>query len=384
MIYLDNSATTFVYNDVIEVINDIYKNKNFNPSSAYDVALLPEKEMKNARKIIADSINAKEDEIYFTSGGSEGNNSAILGIANANKNKGRHIVTSMAEHDCVYNAMRYLHDEMGFEVTFLRPDRHGMISEEQIAKSVRKDTCLVSIMQVNNELGTLNDIETLAKTAKSINKMTYFHTDAVQSYMKIDIDVKKIGVDLLNVSGHKIHAPKGIGFLYIKNNTKISPLIFGGGQERGFRGGTENIAGMAAMAKAVEIIRGKDIEKLRDTRNYLRDLIIDKIDDIYVNTPTVSAPHILSVSFAGTKSEVLQHYLEMDKIYVSTGSACSSKKKNSRVLESINIEEKYKDSTLRFSLCYENTKQQMEEVVEKLQKYVLEFRKITKYKSSKK
>ena len=138
------------------------------------------------------------------------------------------------------------------------------------------------------------------------------------------------------------------------------------------------------MAKAVEIIRGKDIEKLRDTRNYLRDLIIDKIDDIYVNTPTVSAPHILSVSFAGTKSEVLQHYLEMDKIYVSTGSACSSKKKNSRVLESINIEEKYKDSTLRFSLCYENTKQQMEEVVEKLQKYVLEFRKITKYKSSKK
>ena len=168
MIYLDNSATTFVYDDVIEVINDIYKNKNFNPSSAYDVALLPEKEMKNARKIIADSINAKEDEIYFTSGGSEGNNSAILGIANANKNKGRHIVTSMAEHDCVYNAMRYLHDEMGFEVTFLRPDRHGMISEEQIAKSVRKDTCLVSIMQVNNELGTLNDIETLAKTAKSI------------------------------------------------------------------------------------------------------------------------------------------------------------------------------------------------------------------------
>lgn len=380
MIYLDNSATTFIHDEVLEVLNDIYKNKNFNPSSAYDVAIQPEKEMKNARKILANSINADEDEIYFTSGGSEGNNSAILGIANANKNKGRHIISSMAEHDCVYNCMKYLQDEFNFEVTFLKPDRHGLISEEQLAKSVRKDTILVSIMQVNNELGSLNNIKALVDTTKSINRMTYFHTDAVQSYMKVGVDVKEMGVDLLTTSGHKIHAPKGVGFLYIKKNTKISPLIFGGGQEKGFRGGTENVAGICAMAKAVEIMQGRYKEDIRATRDYLCDLIKDKIDDIYVNTPDDNAPHILSVSFAGTKSEVLQHYLEQEKIYVSTGSACSSKKKNSRVLESIGMEEKYIDSTLRFSLCHENTRSQMEEVAEKLQKYVLEFRKITKYK----
>ena len=238
-------------------------------------------------------------------------------------------------------------------------------------------------MQVNNELGSLNNIKALVDTTKSINKMTYFHTDAVQSYMKVDVDVKKMGVDLLTTSAHKIHAPKGVGFLYIKKNTKISPLIFGGGQERGFRGGTENVAGIRAMAKAVELIQGKSMEDLKATRDYLCNLIKDKIDDIYVNTPDINAPHILSVSFAGTKSEVLQHYLETDKIYVSTGSACSSKKKNSRVLESINMEKKYIDSTLRFSLCHENTNSQMEEVAEKLQKYVLEFRKITKYEGRK-
>lgn len=383
MIYLDNSATTFIYEEVLDVINDIYKNKNYNPSSAYNVAISAEKEMKKARKILADSINAEEDEIYFTSGGSEGNNSAILGIANANKNKGRHIISSMAEHDCVYNCMKYLQDELNFEVTFLKPDRQGLISEEQLAKSIRKDTILISIIQVNNELGSLNNIKALVDTIKSINKMTYFHTDAVQSYMKVDVDVKKMGVDLLTTSAHKIHAPKGVGFLYIKKNTKISPLIFGGGQERGFRGGTENVAGICAMAKAVELTQAKDTNELKATRDYLCNLIKDKIDDIYVNTPEVNAPHILSVSFAGTKSEVLQHYLEQDKIYVSTGSACSSKKKNSRVLESIGMEKKYIDSTLRFSLCHENTNSQMEEVAEKLQKYVLEFRKITKYEGRK-
>ena len=292
MIYLDNSATTFIYEEVLDVINDIYKNKNYNPSSAYNVAISAEKEIKKARKILADSINAEEDEVYFSSGGSEGNSSAILGIANANKNKGRHIISSMVEHDCIYNCMKYLQDELNFEVTFLKPDRHGLISEEQLAKSIRKDTILVSIMQVNNELGSLNNIKALVDTTKSINKMTYFHTDAVQSYMKVDVDVKKMGVDLLTTSGHKIHAPKGIGFLYIKKNTKISPLIFGGGQERGFRGGTENVAGICAMAKAVEIIQDKDVETLRANRDYLCNLIKDKIDDIYVNTPDINAPHL--------------------------------------------------------------------------------------------
>ena len=245
---------------------------------------------------------------------------------------------------------------------------------------MRDDTILVSLMQVNNELGSINDIQEISKAVKSKNKMTYIHTDAVQSYMKLDIDVKSLNVDLLTASAHKIHAAKGSGFLYVKKNTKITPLIFGGGQENGFRGGTENVAGISALSKAVLIHNNLDTNDIKLTRDYLKSSIEKNISDISINTPDFSAPHIISVSFAGIKSEILLHYLEMDNIYVSTGSACSSKKKVSRILENINIDNKYKDGTIRFSLSYENTKEQMDIVVEKLKKYVDEIRKITKYR----
>ena len=380
MIYLDNSATTFIFDDVLQKINSIYKDMNFNPSSAYNVASLAENEIKQARQIISRSINSFENEIYFTSGGSEGNNTAILGIARANKNKGKHIITSTVEHDCVYNTIKYLQDNEGFDVTFIKPDKYGVINIDSVIESVRDDTILVSLMQVNNELGSINDIQEISKAVKSKNKMTYIHTDAVQSYMKLDIDVKSLNVDLLTASAHKVHAAKGSGFLYIKKNTKITPLIFGGGQENGFRGGTENVAGISALSKAVLIHNNLDTNDIKLTRDYLKSSIEKNISDISINTPDFSAPHIISVSFAGIKSEILLHYLEMDNIYVSTGSACSSKKKVSRILENINIDNKYKDGTIRFSLSYENTKEQMDIVVEKLKKYVDEIRKITKYR----
>jgi cysteine desulfurase len=380
MIYLDNSATTFIFDDVLQKINSIYKDMNFNPSSAYNVASLAENEIKQARQIISRSINSFENEIYFTSGGSEGNNTAILGIARANKNKGKHIITSTVEHDCVYNTIKYLQDNEGFDVTFIKPDKYGVINIDSVIESVRDDTILVSLMQVNNELGSINDIQEISKAVKSKNKMTYIHTDAVQSYMKLDIDVKSLNVDLLTASAHKIHAAKGSGFLYVKKNTKITPLIFGGGQENGFRGGTENVAGISALSKAVLIHNNLDTNDIKLTRDYLKSSIEKNISDISINTPDFSAPHIISVSFAGIKSEILLHYLEMDNIYVSTGSACSSKKKVSRILENINIDNKYKDGTIRFSLSYENTKEQMDIVVEKLKKYVDEIRKITKYR----
>lgn len=380
MIYLDNSATTFIFDDVLQKMNSIYKDMNFNPSSAYNVASLAENEIKQARQIISRSINSFENEIYFTSGGSEGNNTAILGIARANKNKGKHIITSTVEHDCVYNTIKYLQDNEGFDVTFIKPDKYGVINIYSVIESVRDDTILVSLMQVNNELGSINDIQEISKAVKSKNKMTYIHTDAVQSYMKLDIDVKSLNVDLLTASAHKIHAAKGSGFLYVKKNTKITPLIFGGGQENGFRGGTENVAGISALSKAVLIHNNLDTNDIKLTRDYLKSSIEKNISDISINTPDFSAPHIISVSFAGIKSEILLHYLEMDNIYVSTGSACSSKKKVSRILENINIDNKYKDGTIRFSLSYENTKEQMDIVVEKLKKYVDEIRKITKYR----
>ena len=380
MIYLDNSATTFIFDDVLQKMNSIYKDMNFNPSSAYNVASLAENEIKQARQIISRSINSFENEIYFTSGGSEGNNTAILGIARANKNKGKHIITSTVEHDCVYNTIKYLQDNEGFDVTFIKPDKYGVINIDSVIESVRDDTILVSLMQVNNELGSINDIQEISKAVKSKNKMTYIHTDAVQSYMKLDIDVKSLNVDLLTASAQKIHAAKGSGFLYVKKNTKITPLIFGGGQENGFRGGTENVAGISALSKAVLIHNNLDTNDIKLTRDYLKSSIEKNISDISINTPDFSAPHIISVSFAGIKSEILLHYLEMDNIYVSTGSACSSKKKVSRILENINIDNKYKDGTIRFSLSYENTKEQMDIVVEKLKKYVDEIRKITKYR----
>ncbi|NWO24540.1 cysteine desulfurase [Peptostreptococcaceae bacterium oral taxon 081] len=381
MIYLDNSATTFIYDEVLQKMKEIYTNCNFNPSSAYDVAFKAENELNNARKIIAESIKANTDEIIFTSGGSESNNTAILGVARANKNKGKHIITTNIEHSSVYNTFMYLKDYEDFDVTFLKADKNGVIDLEDLKNAIRKDTVLVSIMHVNNEIGSVNDIDKIGTLIKSVNPLTYFHTDCVQSYMKLPIDVSKLNVDLISVSAHKIHAPKGIGFLYVRKNVKILPLIFGGGQEHKLRAGTENVGGICGLAKAVEMqMNFEKIDDIKRNRDNLMEQLNLQIDDISINTPSINAPHILSVSFAGIKSEVLLHYLEMDEIYVSVGSACSSKKKGSRVMQSIGLNDKYKDGTVRISLDETTTMQDVQTVVEKLKKYVEDIRKVTKYK----
>lgn len=381
LIYLDNSATTFIYDEVLQKMKEIYTNCNFNPSSAYDVAFKAENELNNARKIIAESIKANTDEIIFTSGGSESNNTAILGVARANKNKGKHIITTNIEHSSVYNTFMYLKDYEDFDVTFLKADKNGVIDLEDLKNAIRKDTVLVSIMHVNNEIGSVNDIDKIGTLIKSVNPLTYFHTDCVQSYMKLPIDVSKLNVDLISVSAHKIHAPKGIGFLYVRKNVKILPLIFGGGQEHKLRAGTENVGGICGLAKAVEMqMNFEKIDDIKRNRDNLMEQLNLQIDDISINTPSINAPHILSVSFAGIKSEVLLHYLEMDEIYVSVGSACSSKKKGSRVMQSIGLNDKYKDGTVRISLDETTTMQDVQTVVEKLKKYVEDIRKVTKYK----
>lgn len=381
LIYLDNSATTFIYDEVLQKMKEIYTNCNFNPSSAYDVAFKAGNELNNARKIIAESIKANTDEIIFTSGGSESNNTAILGVARANKNKGKHIITTNIEHSSVYNTFMYLKDYEDFDVTFLKADKNGVIDLEDLKNAIRKDTVLVSIMHVNNEIGSVNDIDKIGNLIKSVNPLTYFHTDCVQSYMKLPIDVSKLNVDLISVSAHKIHAPKGIGFLYVRKNVKILPLIFGGGQEHKLRAGTENVGGICGLAKAVEMqMNFEKIDDIKRNRDNLMEQLNLQIDDISINTPSINAPHILSVSFAGIKSEVLLHYLEMDEIYVSVGSACSSKKKGSRVMQSIGLNDKYKDGTVRISLDETTTMQDVQTVVEKLKKYVEDIRKVTKYK----
>lgn len=382
MIYLDNSATTNVYDTVIDEIARVYRQANYNPSAAYDVASEAEKILENARKTIASSINAQNDEVYFTSGGSEGNNAAILGVSRACKNRGNHIITTSVEHDSVYNAIKYLESEEGYKVTYISPDSHGEVSAKEVEDSVDKDTILVSVMHVNNETGSVNDIEKINKAVKQKNHLTIMHSDSVQSYMKLPIDVEQSGVDIITASAHKVHGPKGIGFMYIRKNTKIQPLIYGGGQERGFRSGTENVALASGFAKAVSQIQGNKeyADSIRKSRDYLKILIEKNIRDININTPETSAPHILSVSFAGVRSEVLLHYLETDKIYVSTGSACSARKKGSRVLKNIGLPEIYADGTVRFSLDENSSKSDMDIVCEKLIKYIDIIRKATRYK----
>lgn len=381
LVYLDNSATTSIYDEVVDEITDVYKNANYNPSAAYDVASIAEKKLSKAREIIASSINADKEGIYFTSGGSEGNNTAILGVARACQNRGKHIITDNIEHDSVNNVFKYLEQNEGYEVTYIEPDKYGVINPNDVRDKVRKDTTLVSIMHVNNETGALNDIKTITSLVKKQNSLTIVHSDSVQSYLKLPIDVEDLNVDIITTSAHKVHGPKGIGFIYIKKNTKIAPLIYGGGQESGFRSGTQNVALISGFSVAVDKIikMGDYTKKISEVRDYLKESIIKKIADININTPIISAPHILSVSFAGVKSEILLHYLEMDKIYVSTGSACSSKKKTSRVLQNIKLDDKYIDGTIRFSLDENIDKAMIDFVVEKLQQSVSKIRAVTKY-----
>ena len=367
-IYLDNSATTKPYDEVIEAMIYVMKNNYGNPSSAHRLGLMAEQKLNESREFLSKTINSRKEEIIFTSGGSESNNFLIRGFVK----QGGHIITTKIEHPSVLETCKEL-ELQGVRVTYLDVDNSGRISIAELRCNICKDTQLVSIMHVNNEIGVIQDIEAIGKAIKEESTRAKFHVDAVQSYGKFQIDVQKCNIDLLSISGHKIHGPRGIGFAYMRKGLMPRPLICGGGQERNFRSGTENLAAIVGLAKAAEIIYSHSKEnynKVQELKAYFISKI-QGIEAIKINSELqyYYSPYILSISFKGVRSEVLLHLLEEKNIYVSTGSACSSKdEKHSHVLKAIGLKIEELKGTIRFSFSEESSIDEIDYTVENLKK----------------
>ena len=361
--YFDNSATTKVYDESIEIMVKMMKECYGNPSSLHSVGLEAEHYIKDATTIITKVLKCLPEEVIFTSGGTESNNMAIIGTALAKKRKGKHIVVSSVEHASVSAVMQFLIRE-GFEVSYVPVNDKGIATAEDFAAAVREDTILVSCMHVNNEIGSVMPVAEIARAVKAKNPEVYFHVDAIQSFGKLPVVPKEIGADLLSVSGHKIHAPKGSGFLYVKKGLLLRPIIYGGGQQKNMRSGTENVPAIAGLGVAVEKTFENFDEKIKHISG-LRDRLVKgltEIEDVYCNTDIENgAPHIASISFTGVRAEVMLHSLEDKEIYVSSGSACSSNKnKESAVLSAIGLDKKKLESTVRFSFSEDNTEEQVD------------------------
>lgn len=385
--YLDNSATTRCSDRACQVMVDLLTKDYGNPSSLHMKGIEAERFVETAKKKIAKTLRVSEKEIIFTSGGTESNNLAIIGAAMANRRAGNHIITTSIEHASVENPMEFL-KEQGFEITYLSVDENGIISLEELEEAVTEQTILVSMMQVNNEIGAIEPVAEAVELIKKKNPDTLIHVDAIQSYGKMYIYPKKLGIDMLSVSGHKIHGPKGSGFLWVKEKTKLKPLILGGGQQKGMRSGTENVPAIAGLGEAAEEI----YENLDAKRAHLYGLKqrfidgIEKLEGTHVNGKTGedSAPHIVSVSFEGIRSEVLLHSLEDRGIYVSSGSACSSnnhagKQKGSKTLRNIHLKENLLDSTLRFSFSVHTTEEEIDYALEVLGELLPVLKKYTRH-----
>lgn len=344
--YLDNGATTQVSEEVVEAIQKVYMDFYGNPSSMHSMGVDVEKLLKSARKTIAKAIKATPEEIYFTSGGTEANNLAIQGFLKATRKK--HIITTAIEHPSVHSLFKSY--EESHEVSYLSVDQDGFIDLEELKALLREDTALVSIMLVNNEIGSIQNIQAVSKLLKKTS--TILHVDAVQALGKVECHVKKQGIDMLTISAHKIHGPKGVGALYIKKGTLVKPLFIGGGQQNRIRPGTENVPGIVGFSEAVDLAM-KHYDENRLHLSNIRQRFIDGVQTIpnaVINSPTNGAPHIVNVSFPGMRGEVLLHTLESQEIYVSTGSACSSKNKTySHVLEAIGLDDVHKEGAIRFS-----------------------------------
>ena len=377
-IYLDNSATTKPYQEVVDKMVLALTTQYGNPSSIYKKGIEVEREIKEIRRNIARSLGAKETEIYFTSGGTECNNTIIRSVAKLNKKTKNHIISTVIEHPSVLNTLKDLEAD-GFEVTYLPVGKDGKISLEDLKNAIKKETILVSVMHVNNEIGTIQPIEETGKYLKSLDEKVYFHVDGVQSYAKIKFRPSRYNIDFMSVSGHKLHGPKGIGFMYVKENNRIKPLLTGGGQEIGIRSGTENVPGIYGIGEAVRILNQDlegTIDKIRGLRDLLKEEILANIDNVKINSPEDGVCHVLNVSFRGVRGEVLLHYLEQKEIYVSTGSACSSKKKGSHVLNAIGLTPDEIEGAIRFSLSDLNTKEEIMQTVEVLKESVSDLRMI--------
>lgn len=382
-VYLDNSATTRAYPEVGELVYKVMCRDYGNPSSMHRKGVEAEHYVKDAKETIAKSLKVNAKEIFFTSGGTESDNLALIGVARANKRRGNHLITSSIEHPAILNTMRHLEEEEGFRVTYLPVDAAGRIRLDALKEALCEDTILVSLMYVNNEVGTVQPIEEAVQMVKAYDPQIIFHSDAVQGYGKYRIYPKRMGIDLLSASGHKIHGPKGIGFLYIGEKVKITPIVYGGEQQKNIRSGTENVPGIAGLGLASEMIY-KDLDMKVALMRELKAYFIEglkKIDRTVIHglTDEGSAPHIISAGIAGIRSEVLLHTLEEKGIYVSSGSACASNHPAiSGVLKGIGAAQEYLDATLRFSMSEFTTKEEIDYTLETLYNCVPMLRKYTR------
>lgn len=382
-VYLDNSATTKCYDSVKTVVGKVMCEDYGNPSSMHKKGVDAERYIKQSKETLAKLLKVQEKEIFYTSGGTESDNLALIGCARAAKRAGNHLITSSIEHPAILNTMRYLEEEEGFRVTYLPVDKDGRIRLNALKDALCEDTILVSVMYVNNEVGSVQPIEEAVKIVKNYNPAILFHVDAVQGFGKYRIFPKRIGIDLMSISGHKIHGPKGIGVLYVNEKVKIRPIIFGGEQQKNVRSGTENVPGIAGIGVAAGEIYAdfdKKIENMRALKNYFVSEV-SKIANttIHGRTDDMSAPHIISVGFAGIRSEVLLHTLEDRGIYVSSGSACASNHPAiSGVLKGIGAGSEYLDATLRFSFSEFTTKEELDYTLKTLNECVPMLRRYTR------
>ena len=381
-IYLDNSATTRCFPEVVSLMDRILLEEYGNPSSLHHKGVEAEREIRKAKEILADILKCSPRNLIFTSCGTESDNISLIGGALAKQREGKHLITTKIEHPAILETCKYLASQ-GFEITYLPVDENGLVNPEDVKNAVREDTILVSVMHTNNEIGALEPIEEIGRVIKEKNPKTLFHVDAVQGFGKNVIHPKQMKIDLLSASGHKIHAPKGVGLLYIGDGVKVRNILFGGGQQGGMRSGTENVASIAGMALAAKMLYDhldEDRDRLYEMKQRFLDRVT-RIEGVHANGKTGrdSAPHVISLSIEGVRAEVLLHALEEKNIYVSAGSACSSNRPHiSETLLAIGTPKEYLDSTLRFSTSVMNTDEDMDDAAAALEQLLPFLRKYTR------
>lgn len=381
--YLDNSATTKCFDEVKDIVVKTMTEDYGNPSAMHLKGVEAEKYVKEAAAAIAKTLKVQEKEIFFTSGGTESDNWALVGTALANCRQGKHIITTSFEHAAVSAPLDWLKGQ-GYDLTVIPVDEKGNLSMEELEAAIRPDTILVSTMYVNNEVGAVVPVEAVAKLVHGKNPKTVYHVDAIQGYGKYRIYPKRAGIDLLSVSSHKIHGPKGVGFLYVSEKVKIQPLILGGGQQKGMRSGTDNVPGIAGLGIAARMVyedHEEKIEKLRALKSYLAENL-SAMERVVINGPAPEdgAPHIVNASFLGVRSEVLLHTLEEKGIYVSAGSACSSHKRAaSATMTAISADKERRESAIRFSLSEFTTKEELDHTLEEIRTVLPVLRKYARH-----
>ncbi len=388
-VYLDNSATTRCFDGVRELMGAVMDRAYGNPSSMHRVGIEAENYIKHAKEVLAGNLKVQEKELLFTSGGTESNNLAIIGCAMANRRAGMHLITTKIEHPAVLEPMRYL-EKQGFRVTYLDVDESGRVRLSDLEKALCEDTILVSIMHVNNEIGSLQPVEEIGSLIERYRKDILFHVDAVQGYGKFILHPKRMKIDLLSISGHKIHGPKGVGVLYVNEAVKIQPILFGGGQQKGLRSGTENVPGIAGIGRAVEELYAdfaNRMDRLYELKSYFIEQLLE-LEGVSINglppegaaAVKETAPHVVSASVSGIRAEVLLHSLEDRGIYISSGSACASNKPAvSGTLKAVGLNEELLKSTVRFSFSVETTKEELEYTIAALKELLPTLRRYTRH-----